>query len=77
MSGYTPATKTAPRYRRATPRTCGLTRRELRNLRALSGCQKPHKCITWLKGETRLAQWGDGRVKRLAFAFAGALSRVA
>ena len=59
----------------ATIRPCGFTRRELRNLRRTSGLKRPFKVRAWLLGETRLAKYGDARVKRLAAAYADAIER--
>lgn len=59
----------------ATIRPCGFTRRELRNLRAVSGLKRPFKVRAWLLGETRLAKYGEPRVKHLALAYAPAIKR--
>ncbi len=58
-----------------TIRPCGFTRRELRNLRATSGLKRPFKVRAWLLGETRLAKYGEPRVKRLAAAYSDAIQR--
>ena len=75
MSGYTPRTDPPIPQVHASPRACGLTRRELRNLRALSGCKKPHKCIAWLREQTHWAKYGDPATKRMARAYGPALER--
>jgi hypothetical protein len=73
MSGYTPRTEvTTPQ---AQPRACGLTRRELRNLRAITGMRKPHKLRAWLLNQTKLAKYGEPGTKRLAAAYAPAVQR--
>ena len=73
MSGYTPRTEiTTPPPE---PRPCGLTRRELRNLRAITGMKKPHKLRAWLLAKTKLAAYGEPGAKRMAAAYSGAIAR--
>lgn len=62
---------------KGTIRPCGLTRRELRNLRALSGRRRPHIVRSWLVDETRLARYAEpgDRTWRLARAYPEAIVR--
>ena len=75
MRGYTPRTEITDPFS-ADPRPCGLTRRELRNLRAITGMRKPHKLRAWLLNQTKLAKYGEPGTKRLAAAYSGAIARL-